>query len=132
MLLVASLAYSQSQNNSCPSGEYPSPNQGCVSDQTGQQYPAGDGCNVVTCMDQACENTSVTTLQCASPNPNKFKPKVQRPLNLNLNLSAHFDSVSVTIYPTGSRMMQGFDSKGALVFTVYRDGHIVLANPEKK
>jgi hypothetical protein len=83
-------------------------------------------------MDQACENTSVTTLQCSSPNPNHFKPKVQRPLNLNVNLSAHFDAVSVTIFPTGGKMMEGLDAKGSVVFTVYRDGHIVLASPEKK
>jgi len=127
LLLAASAHYCLSQNR-CQSGEYVSSDGRCLPDQTGDRYVVGDGCNIATCLDQACQNTSVTTIGCSTQATRQNLPGNQRALNLNL--SAHFDAVSVTIYPSGNKMMDGIDKNGKVVFTVYRDGRIVLPKPE--
>jgi len=129
LLLAASAHYCQSQAR-CQSGEYLSSDNKCLPDQTGDRYVVGDGCNIATCLDQACENTAVTAVACSNP---AVKPNL--PANhqiLNLNLSAHFNAVSVTIYPSGNLMMDGVDASGKVVFKVYRDGRILLTKPDVK
>ena len=127
LLLAASVGYCQSI--SCPSGQFPTPDGRCVADQTGDQYPVGDGCNVATCLDRQCQNATITSYNCSTPDQQAAKAKHPA---LNLNLSAHFSAVNVTIYPTGEKMMEGLDKDGKVVFTVFRDGQIVLAKTEKK
>ena len=127
LLLAASAHYCQAQAR-CQSGEYVSADGRCLPDQTGDRYVVGDGCNIATCLDQACQNTAVTTVACTNPPAKQVLAGSER--ILNLNLSAHFDAVSVTIYPTGNKMMDGIDKSGKVVFTVYRDGRIILAKPE--
>ena len=131
LLLAASVCFCQSPNSqstsACPSNEYPSPDGRCVADQTGDQYPVGDGCNVATCMDRECQSASITTYICSTPDQKAAKAK-----GLNLNLSAHFSAANVTIYPAGEKMMEGVDKDGKVLFTVFRDGRIVLAPAAKK
>jgi hypothetical protein len=128
LLLAASMGYCQSSNN-CPNGQYPSPDGRCVADQTGDQYPVGDGCNVATCMDRECQSASISTYICSTPAQKAAKAKHPA---LNLNLSGHFSAVNVTIYPNGEKMMEGLDKDGKVVFTVFRDGRIVVVPAEKK
>lgn len=127
LLLAASVGYCQTI--SCPSGQFPTPDGRCVADQTGDQYPVGDGCNVATCLDRQCQSATITSYNCSTPDQQAARAK--RP-PLNLNLSAHFVAVNVTIYPSGDKMMEGLDKNGKVVFTVFRDGQIVLANAKPK
>jgi hypothetical protein len=80
-------------------------------------------------MDRECQSASISTYICSTPDQKAAKAKGS---TLNLNLSAHFSAVNVTIYPNGERMMEGVDKDGKVVFTVFRDGRIVLAPAAKK
>ena len=130
LLLAASASYCQTTSGRCSAGLYQTSDGRCVGDQTGDQYPVGDGCNIATCQDQQCQNTSVTTYACSAVDPSSMKGK--RDVVQNLNLSSFFPSVAVYIYPNGNKMMEGFDKKGNVAFTVYRDGRIVMAKAVQK
>lgn len=131
MILGTMIGYGQTPNSSrCPAGLYLTSDGQCVGDQTGDQYPAQDGCNVVTCLDARCQNTSVTSYMCSAVGPTDNK--IKRDAVQNLYLSSYFPSVAVYIYPTGNKMMEGFGKDGKVAFTVFRDGRIVLAKNDKK
>jgi hypothetical protein len=48
----------------CKKDEYRSLDGRCLHNQTGEQHPAGDGCNVSTCMDDSCRMSITTAMAC--------------------------------------------------------------------
>ena len=62
--LAAFPVLGQTAPNPCGKGDYRSIDGRCLHDQTGEHHPAGDGCNVATCMDPACHSQSVTAMAC--------------------------------------------------------------------
>ena len=57
---------------SCKPDEYLSNDGRCLHDYTGEQRPAGDGRNTVTCFDPSCHNGSTTLLGCIPHGPGVF------------------------------------------------------------
>jgi len=65
LLLLAAMG--QAVPKHCAKGEYLSIDGRCLHDRTGEAYPAGDGCNIATCLDPACHNSFSTAMTCSHP-----------------------------------------------------------------